>query len=67
MERCRTCKHFSALIVVPSGIGDCLYCQKNHCIYCNHYGRYCRDYEQGENDGGKLADDYDDEDEEAVG
>lgn len=58
MKKCETCKHYSRLIEVPSGLGECKYCQKNHCVYCNDYGRYCKDYEQGENDGGKLFEEY---------
>lgn len=58
MKRCETCKYYSCLIVVPSGYGECKYCQKNHCVYCEQDGKLCGDYEQGENDGGKLFEEY---------
>ena len=61
MKKCETCKHYSSLIVVPLEFGECWYCQKKHCIFCTHYGRYCKDYEHGENDGGRFSDEYDNE------
>ncbi len=61
MGNCKTCKYFSKLIWEPSEIGECCYCQKDHCIYCKQKGKYCKDYEYGENDGGRYADEYSDE------
>lgn len=61
MKKCKTCKHYSHLIVVPSDMGECWFCQKNHCIFCTNRGKGCGDYEYGENDGGRTMEEYEDE------
>ena len=62
--RCKTCKHYSRLVVVPSGYGECWYCQVGNCVFCTHDGQYCNDYEFGENDGGRTEESYEDEEDE---
>lgn len=54
MRKCETCKNYSDLIVVPTGLGECWYCQAHECIFCTQYGKHCGKYEKGENNGGKL-------------
>lgn len=61
MRKCYNCKHYSMLIPVSNGAYDCLYCQKENCIYHSNYGKGCKDYEEGENDGGKTLAEYEEE------
>lgn len=42
-------------------MGECWFCQKNHCIFCTNRGKRCGDYEYGENDGGRTMEEYEDE------
>lgn len=57
-EPCRECKHFSRLDVWIDGDKEHHVCQAGNCVYCEQMGRVCHDFEQGENDGGKLETDY---------
>lgn len=61
-KSCNTCKHYSRLVPLPSEFSECHYCQRNHCVYCEHNGANCKDYEYGKNDGGKREYEYDDDD-----
>ena len=54
MRKCKTCKNYSDLIVVPNDFGECWYCQAHECIFCTGYGKRCGKYEKGEDNGGKL-------------
>lgn len=54
MRKCESCKNYSDLIVVPTGLGECWYCQAHECVFCTRDGAYCDKYEKGENNGGKL-------------
>ena len=60
-KRCETCKHYNCLTTIPTSRGECWYCQKHHCIFCSNYGKKCKDYEFGENDGGRTAESYEEE------
>lgn len=62
-KNCDTCKYYSRLHVVDTGFAECHFCQANHCVYCENHGVKCKDYEFGENDGGKRDYEYDDEEE----
>lgn len=56
--KCDTCKHYSRLVTVPRGFGECWYCQAGNCIFCTHDGKDYDDYELGENDGGRTEEPY---------
>lgn len=56
--KCSSCKHYSHLVVVPSGYGECWFCQAGNCVFCTHDGENCNDYEFGENDGGRSDESY---------
>lgn len=60
-QNCYTCKHYSQLVPVSSEFSECWLCQANHCIFCEHNGVNCDDYEFGENDGGKRDYEYEDD------
>ena len=52
---CKTCKHYSRLMDFDTHT----YCRSHRCIYCEENAdRICPDYKKGENDGGKMNYEY---------
>lgn len=63
-DKCDSCKHYSQLKFGGSdGFAEHWNCQNGNCVFCTGMGKRCKDYEEGENDGGQHHI-WDDDDEE---